>query len=94
MDTHIKDVSRPAEQDARRDGEPVNPVCDIQNLDTIAALHQWATTHHTTVTYLGPTLENQPTYGATHGHHTRVAVAPGPNPHPPPLMWRSPLEPG
>ena len=53
----------------------MNPVCDIQSLDTVAALHEWATTHHTPVTYLGPSLENQPIYGATNGHHTRVAVA-------------------
>jgi len=70
----------------------IKPVCDIQGLDTVAALHEWATTRHTPVTYLGPSLENQPIYGAIHGHHTRVAVAPGPNPYPPPLMWRSPLE--
>lgn len=72
----------------------IKPVCDIKNLDTLTALHEWATIHHTTVTYLGPTLENRPLYGATRDHYTRIAVAPGPNPHPPPLMWRSPLEPG
>ena len=67
-------------------------VCDIRKLADLEALRAWARAHRTTVTYLGPTLDSKPLYGATRGATTRVAVGPDPDPHPQPLSWRSPLE--
>lgn len=67
-------------------------VCDIAELESLAALHQWARTHHTNVRYLGPTLEGTPVYAATRGPVTRVARGEGPTPYPQPLVWSSPLE--
>lgn len=68
-------------------------VCDIQELADLPALYTWAAAHGTCVTYLGPTLEGEPLYGATRGPVTRVAREHCPDPHPHPLSWHSPLEP-
>jgi len=61
----------------------IKPVCDIKNLDTLTALHEWATIHHTTVTYLGPTLENLLVRGHPRPLHTDCS-GPGTQPSPTP----------
>ncbi|WP_435109578.1 hypothetical protein [Nocardiopsis synnemataformans] len=67
-------------------------VCDIYELPTLPDLRAWAVAHRTRVTYLGPTLEGHPLYGATEGPVTRVARERRPDPHPHRLLWVSPLE--
>ncbi|WP_223838644.1 hypothetical protein [Nocardiopsis deserti] len=67
-------------------------VCDIRELPTVQDLRAWAAAHRARVTYLGPTLEGQPLYGASRGPVTRVARECRPDPHPHRLVWASPLE--
>ncbi|GAB2517013.1 hypothetical protein [Nocardiopsis aegyptia] len=67
-------------------------VHEVRELPDMRSLRSWARAHNTRIRYLGPTLDRHAVYAAEDGDTARVVRTPEHDPHPPPLVWRSPLE--
>ncbi|KOX23887.1 hypothetical protein [Nocardiopsis sp. NRRL B-16309] len=65
-------------------------VLELRELPDMGALRAWASRHNASISYLGPTLEGEETYGARAGVQLRVCRCPQDRPHP--VEWNSPLE--